>query len=300
MNVRCPYCGNIISSDFKFCDKCGVQVDDTFEYVPGRVIANEQQKNEDRTIKDSLMKSMIIFVLVFLAYFLVVPTVVAIIYLVLSAIMPSVIPDSATLNNTQYALLNMILNEISNTIIVGIILLISAKNKRIKEFFGPKKATKGQMLTNTIVHGVITFGLMFAAMYVIAIISMFLPAAEETNANQAIVESYIHSYPVMGFITVSIMAPLVEELVFRFLLCKPIEQKQKWLGVIISAVVFGGIHLVASVQEGTLLQDLPSLVSYVGMGLVLGVRYKMTDNIASNMVAHSLYNTMSFIMILAM
>jgi membrane protease YdiL (CAAX protease family) len=96
------------------------------------------------------------------------------------------------------------------------------------------------------------------------------------------------------------MAPIVEEFVFRFLLCKPIEQKYKWLGVIVSGVLFGGMHLVASIQSGTFIQDLPSLVSYVGMGLVLGYRYKTTDNIASNMIAHGMYNTMSFILILFM
>ena len=129
---------------------------------------------------------------------------------------------------------------------------------------------------------------------------MFFPSGDEVNANQGLIEAFIHDYPFFGFISVAIMAPLVEELVFRFLLCKPIEQKYKWLGVAISAFVFGAIHLVASVQEGTLLQDLPSLITYVGMGAVLGVRYKMSDNIASNMLAHGLYNAVSFMMIMFM
>ena len=302
MKVRCPYCGNIISNEFKFCDKCGVPVDDTFEYVPGTEMKNIEEANiyTDRSIKDSLTKSIVTFFVIFLMYLLIIPFAVGIVYGILSVFIPSVFPDPNTLSDAEFIVSNMILNEISNLIIVGIIIAVSVKNKRIKEIFGPRKATKGKMLLNTLIQGAITFGFMFAAMYVFGIISLIFPASEETNANQAIIETLINKYPLIGFISVAIMAPIVEEFVFRFLLCKPIEQKYKWLGVIISGVLFGGMHLVASIQSGTFIQDLPSLVSYVGMGLVLGYRYKTTDNIASNMIAHGMYNTMSFILILFM
>ena len=300
MNVKCPYCGNIVSSDFKFCDKCGVPVDDTFEYVTGKEFNSIAEANvySDRTIKEPLSKSMIKFGIIFALYLLIIPFIIGFAYGIASAIMPSVVPPVSELNDAQYILANMILGEISNLIIIAIVIGVSIKNERIKEIFGPRKATKGKMLLNTIVQGAITFGFMLAATYIIGIISLIFPASDEANANQALIETFIHSYPVMAFISVSIMAPIVEELVFRFLLCKPIEQKHPWLGIIISGIVFGAIHLVASAQEGTLIQDLPSLVSYVGMGLVFGYRYKMTDNVASNMLAHSIHNTISFIVIL--
>jgi hypothetical protein len=137
----------------------------------------------DRSIKDSLTKSIVTFCVIFLMYLLIIPFAVGIVYGILSVFIPSVFPDPNTLSDAEFILSNMILNEISNLIIVGIIIAVSVKNKRIKEIFGPRKATKGKMLLNTLIQGAITFGFMFAAMYVFSIISLIFPASEETNAN---------------------------------------------------------------------------------------------------------------------
>ena len=83
------------------------------------------------------------------------------------------------------------------------------------------------------------------------------------------------------------------------MLCKPFEKVKKFLGIILSALIFGGIHLVASVQSGTLLDDLPTLIIYVAMGATLAYRYVKTDNVSSNIFAHAIYNTLAFIAILA-
>lgn len=300
MNTRCPYCGNIVPEDFKFCDKCGVQKDDTFEYVPDSVAYRPNTSNGK--IKESFKSSIIKFIIIFALYFFVVPNAVAFIYVFLAILLPDVFKDPTTLSDSKYLLLNMALGEIANLIVLLVIFIIITKSGRIKEFFGPKKETKGKTLASTLLQGLITFGCMYGAMYIIAIFEMivFPSGGEEVNANQGLIEAFIHDYPLFGFFSVAIMAPLIEELVFRFLLCKPIEQKKKWVGIAVSGFMFGAIHLVASVQEGTLIQDLPSLISYVGMGLVLGFRYTQSDNIASNMVAHGLYNSVSFLLIMFM
>ena len=304
MNTRCPYCGNIVPEEFAFCDKCGVKKDDTFEYVSDKEVAQAKivTPSNDRTIKESFGSSMLKFVIIFLVYFLIAPYGVAFIYVFLNILAPGTFPNPSDLSDSNYLLLNMALGEVSNVIVLLITFIVIFKSKRIKEFFGPAKATKSQKLGSTLLQGIITFGCMYGAAIFISIISsiLFPSAGEEVNANQGLIEAFIHDFPLFGFISVAIMAPLVEELVFRFLLCKPIEQKKKWFGIAISGFVFGAIHLVASVQEGTLIQDLPSLISYVGMGVVLGWRYTQTDNIASNMVAHGLYNSISFLLIMFM
>lgn len=289
MERNCPFCNSIIKDHYSFCDKCGNRVDDFFKSHP----------IETPKEKVSILKPILEFVGIFACYFYLFPFIAVFFYLIGNGISSSTFPDPDKLTDQSYMLLNMILQDISNVLVIALIALIVIKRKQIKEVLGLNQETKKKSFLNTLKEGALTFAFMYAVMFVINLISILIfPAIQEDNANQNIINDIILNYPVFGFLSVVVIAPIVEELVFRFMLCKPFEKVKKFLGIVLSALVFGGIHMVASIQEGTFIDDLPSLIIYVAMGATLAYRYVKTDNVSSNIFAHAIYNTMAFITIL--
>jgi len=290
MERNCPYCNGLIKDHFIFCDKCGLKVDEFFKSHP--IVTPKG--------KVSILRPLLEFLGIFACYFYLFPFVAVFGYLIGNGISPKMFPNPELLTDESYMLLNMILQDISNVMVVALLAIIIIKRKQVKEVLGLTRENKKESFLNTLKEGALTFAFMYAVMFVINLISILVfPAIQEDNANQSIINDIILNYPVFGFISVAIIAPVVEELVFRFMLCKPFEKVKKFLGVILSALIFGGIHMVASIQEGTFIDDLPSLIVYVAMGAALSYRYVKTDNLASNVFAHAIYNTMAFIAIIA-
>ena len=295
MKRKCPICGNLIDLDYFFCDKCGNRVNDGFEYVEDYPI-NETPSPEK---KPSIIKSLLAFLGIYISYSYILPFIITFIYIVLNAISPTSFPDPNIMTDKSYALLNIIINLVNDVLVIIMLIILLKLTKRTKEILGPQRIPTSQKISTSITNGMITFAMMYGAIYILGIFSMLLfPSITEDNANQELVSSYISDFPFLGFLLVVVFAPIVEEFVFRFFLCKPLEKSKKWLGVIVSAIIFGGVHLIASIETGTFIEDLPSLVLYVGMGFVLSYRYATTDNITSNILAHSAYNFISFLTIL--
>ena len=288
----CPNCQNELNDEFSFCDSCGSKLDVSY-FTINKI---EEVKQKEIPFKNAILT----FILIFISYMYIFPYACVFGYFILNAISPSSFPNPNNLIPESLTLLNMILNELAGVLTLALMVFFIVKNKQVKEVLGLTKKTKKESIKNTFLQGIITFGLLYVAITIVSVISLIFPQVTEDSANQEIVSSFIDSYPIFGFFSVVIMAPIVEELVFRFFLCKPLEKKKKWLGVIVSALLFGGIHLIASIQGGTFLEDLPSLLVYVSMGFALSFRYAQTDNVSSNIIAHAIYNCISFISILSM
>ena len=88
-------------------------------------------------------------------------------------------------------------------------------------------------------------------------------------------------------------APLTEELIFRKSIGKAL--KNKWLFIFISGFIFGGLHVISSVNG---LIDLVYLVPYCSLGCILALLYYKTNNIFSSIAAHSFHNTLALILYL--
>jgi membrane protease YdiL (CAAX protease family) len=88
----------------------------------------------------------------------------------------------------------------------------------------------------------------------------------------------------------SVLAPLLEEVVFRGFLLASLT---KWLptpgAVVFSSVVFGAAHLAP--------RDFPQLVT---LGIVLGFSYARTRNLLTPMFIHSLWNSGVLIVVAAL
>lgn len=91
-----------------------------------------------------------------------------------------------------------------------------------------------------------------------------------------------------------IVAPIVEELIFRGIVMNYFfKNKGWWWNIILSAGLFGYFHVYAAFNPFDFLQ-------YALMGGILAYIYKKTHQLQYAMLAHALNNTISFLAMMAM
>ena len=114
-----------------------------------------------------------------------------------------------------------------------------------------------------------------------------------SNANQESLDQSMVNYPIIVSIFSVIFAPIVEELVFRFTIFKPLAQKNKVLAYCVSVLTFAGIHFISSLsvlmtdlanpeltQEiaySSFFDDLKTLPIYIVAALVLTFSYDLNN-----------------------
>ena len=92
--------------------------------------------------------------------------------------------------------------------------------------------------------------------------------------------------PVATFLQVAVIAPLWEELIFRgFILKRALRQWSSVVAVLMTAVLFGVLHM--SIVQG---------ISAAAAGIVLCAFYVRRKSVGLNILAHSVYNGMVFVM----
>ena len=138
------------------------------------------------------------------------------------------------------------------------------------------------------------WGIGLALMYLFNIILIYVVFNGNISANEELNRQAITSYPIIGFISISIVAPLVEEMLFRYGLRK-VTGKTKYFPLI-TAILFGGVHTLAGI--GLSLKELLFILPYGSLGYAFGYLYNKSDNIVSTIVSHSIHNTIVFIIIL--
>lgn len=116
------------------------------------------------------------------------------------------------------------------------------------------------------------------------IITFFISGAQAGNEES--VQELIKGSGFLSIIAVGILAPIAEELTFRkgFRECF----KNKWLFIIISSLVFGGLHVVLSLNS---IWDLFYLIPYSSLGVAFAYMYAKTDNIYTSIIMHMFHNT---------
>lgn len=130
-------------------------------------------------------------------------------------------------------------------------------------------------------------GLGFLALYVTKFLGgviLFLEnGPEATTQNQALLGGV---HPLLLFVLAVIVAPIVEEIVFRGLIMKRTFDNS-YLGIAISSILFALLHLPT---------DIGSWVLYLGMGLVLGIVYWKTEKLEHVIMIHFLNNGLSVLL----
>ncbi len=189
-----------------------------------------------------------------------------------------------------FSLFNIRLSSLSRNAKIGllfvdsliyVIILIFMYKKDIKKGIDEFKKNKEKSIT--IALKCWTFGCVI--MYVSSIIISYINKQDISNNEQAVRES-IKVAPLYMLFSCSFVAPLFEELVFRKSLKELV--KNKWVFIILSGVIFGGLHVIGTYKNPI---DILYIIPYGSMGCAFAYLLSKTDNITLPIMVHMIHNT---------
>ncbi|TRZ40647.1 CPBP family intramembrane metalloprotease [Niallia circulans] len=183
------------------------------------------------------------------------------------------------------AMMSVILNFLILFIILGFIMFLYFKTSL---FQWRKPIIKGK----DFLYALFVFiGGKFVTVIVMVIIALLFGLnMEEAPQNQQAVEVLIHtSY--ITIIQVTILAPIIEEFFFRKVIIGHVFSKYKYVGLIFSSLLFGGMHMMAGFS-------LTGMILYSGLGFFLGLVYIRTNRIETSIIAHGFNNLVSYLLVL--
>lgn len=107
------------------------------------------------------------------------------------------------------------------------------------------------------------------------------------NHNVRIQQNILKNVPVIYLIYSLLIAPATEEIFFRGYFINWLFSKNQKLGVVISSLVFGLLHVS---------QDFIYFLSKFLLGLILGIIYIRCQNIKANVFVHFFNNILAFLL----
>ncbi len=117
----------------------------------------------------------------------------------------------------------------------------------------------------------------------------------DTSQNQSMIESLMNTKPLLMAIPTVLLAPVLEEIVFRGLIFTWVYEKFPKLAHIISAFLFGFVHVVMGILGGNVAEFI-QIFSYFFMGMVLSYLYEKRNNIYVPILSHTVNNFIAVIM----
>lgn len=226
--------------------------------------------------------------------------------------------DTKTLSLLGSTLVNFLSYLAGVAVLIGICFI--GKDNTAKKIFVPFKDKK------TYQWGAIGFLMLLAVGILFNILYSFIPGYKE-NSNQSSLNTMTGSYPVLVLLMASIMAPIVEEITYRAGLLDLFGKKNRWLGIIVSSILFGLIHFdfttilslirpqtgytdslgqyiqytaeqLAKIKADNLqafIVELENLPTYILSGMVLGFVYCRTGSLSTSIFTHFLNNAYSLL-----
>lgn len=240
----------------KYCGTCGKEIDKC-------VCENKNESN----IR-SIFKGIGFTIILFLSYLLI-PTFIA------------------TLTYQTFKISESLASFIGN--LVYIISVIYYFRKLFKKDLLDYKKNFGKYLGNSFKY----WGIGLAVMMVTnLIINVFVFKGQIAN-NEEINRAFLESYKVIGFIQIVFMAPIIEELIFRYGISK--ITRHKYIYPLLSALAFGLPHALTNITTPLALLY---VIPYGALGYAFAALYNKTDNIITNISMHATHNLLVYLVII--
>jgi membrane protease YdiL (CAAX protease family) len=190
----------------------------------------------------------------------------------------------------------LIKNQISeNTVYLFVFLgmtitYIIAYRKSLLKDFKEFKINYKKILKTTAKYWLIGLAIMLISSIIIGMLGISDSVNQDAN-----IELFKNS-PIMQAIIAIILAPIIEEIVFR----RSFKDftNNKILFAIVTGLIFGGIHVITSITNIKDLIMLIHLIPYSSVGIALGLAYKEHNNIIGTMTIHGIHNIIAIIEIL--
>lgn len=194
-------------------------------------------------------------------------------------------------NSVDYYLINMTVNLVNDAIMAVVCLFIFRKffKRNLKDF---KKKWPTYVFVGIVLGYILCI---FGDTVGNLVLRLFTTTT--TSVNQSSISSLSHQYPIFMIIMTCFLAPITEELLFRGLVFTSIRKYSRVWAYVISALLFGFIHVMDTVLAGNM-SELVQMIPYCFMGLVFAYMYETTDNICTSMLTHMAQNAVAMIVLL--
>lgn len=182
---------------------------------------------------------------------------------------------------------------------VGYVALIGIFAVLFKQIFiEDAKKFKKDILRNIIVI-VVGAGLMYGLTELANLIIEKLNIPSSSQNQDTIVQLLKSPLALYMVISAVLLAPVVEEMIFRKLLFETVEQKFKWhkaIAIVISTLIFSLIHMSGEFSEALLDPSkwvyMLSIIGYLPLALVLSLGYTFSKNNIYTVIAIHLINNL--------
>lgn len=138
-----------------------------------------------------------------------------------------------------------------------------------------------------------SFKYYFIGLLVMALSNVLINTLTPSNiaSNEESVQAMIKASPFLTLICTGILAPFVEELIFRKSFRDAFNSKA--LFIVVSSLVFGGLHVILTLKH---LYELLYLIPYCSLGVAFCYSYVKTNNIFTTISLHAIHNTVITVM----
>ena len=173
--------------------------------------------------------------------------------------------------------------------IILLLVLYLLYRKDIKRYFKDLKQNFGKIIDRGFSYWTIGLIIMMLSNF---LIMKFVPQATPTNEIE--VQKIIKTLPMISFLSIGILGPIIEEFTFRKTFYDLIKNKDVF--VIVSGGVFGVLHVLFSF---TSYLDFLYVIPYSALGICLAMMYKKTDNLFTSILMHIFHNSILTIIAIA-
>ncbi|MEG0276464.1 MAG: type II CAAX endopeptidase family protein [Coprobacillus sp.] len=169
----------------------------------------------------------------------------------------------------------------------------------MKDFLKEQFKDFSKNMKDNLIYGcLVGVGLIYAGSFIGGILTMLF-GGTDSSQNQAMIEVITKTSPVVMVITTVLLAPILEEFVFRGILFGWAYEINPKFAHIISAFVFAMLHIILALLSGNIAEWV-QIFSYFLMSIVLSYLYEKTNNIAVPILTHMINNLITMLIIITM
>ena len=193
--------------------------------------------------------------------------------------------ETVALESAGLIVLNLLVGLVLQLVVFGVALLpLLAAGRPYNRVLGPTRTT-GAMVGIGLASGLVVA----IAAYTLNAVAVLVTGTEEPVQQQLLQDALAGGLPLVlvGVLAV-IVAPLVEEVIFRGVLFRALADRiNLGAGLVLSSAIFALIHVEVVLSQPV------ALIGLFTVGLLLAVAFHLTGNIMVPILGHAVFNAIS-------
>ncbi len=188
--------------------------------------------------------------------------------------------------NMATALLNVLLDGV--LVVITVMIFKNSLKQQFSDFFSNLKNN----LTYSFIKGPL---IIYGCSLVGGLLTMLLQG-NTTSENQALLETLISDHFILMALASVILAPILEELIFRGAVFAWLYEVHPVIAHVLSGFIFGFVHVMNAVLSGDF-SEILQVFGYFFMGVGLSYLYEKSNNIYVPIITHAINNLIAVVLV---